>query len=45
MERAKAILIKQLQITEPEAHHLLQKQAMDHGVKMTEYAAKIVNSD
>ena len=45
VEQAKAILMKQLQLTEPEAHHLLQKQAMDHGVKMTEYAAKIVNSD
>ena len=44
VEQAKAILMKQLQLTEPEAHHLLQKQAMDHGVKMTEYAEKIVNS-
>ncbi len=43
VEQAKAILMKQMQLTEPEAHHLLQKQAMDHGVKMTEYAAKIVN--
>ena len=45
VEQAKAILMKQLQLTEPEAHHLLQKQAMDHGVKMTEYAAKILNSE
>lgn len=42
VEEAKAILIKQLHITEPEAHHLLQKQAMDHGVRMTEYAERIV---
>ncbi len=42
VEKAKAILMKQMQLTEPEAHHLLQKQAMDHGVKMTEYAAKII---
>ena len=42
VEQAKAVLMKQLQITEPEAHHLLQKQAMDHGVKMTEYAAQIL---
>jgi AmiR/NasT family two-component response regulator len=34
--------MKQLHITEPEAHHLLQKQAMDHGMKMTEYAGRIV---
>ena len=42
VEQAKAALMKQLNLTEPEAHHLLQKQAMDHGVKMTEYAAKII---
>ena len=42
VEEAKSILMKQLHITEPEAHHLLQKQAMDHGVKMTEYAGRIV---
>ena len=43
VDEAKHILMEQLRITEPEAHHLLQKQAMDHGVKMTEYAEKIVN--
>ena len=42
VERAKAILMKQLQLTEPEAHHLLQKQAMDRGIRMTEYAARII---
>ena len=42
VEQAKEMLMKQLNITEPEAHHMLQKQAMDHGVRMTEYAAKIV---
>jgi len=42
VEEAKSILMKQLNITEPEAHHLLQKQAMDHGMKMTEYAGRIV---
>ena len=42
VEEAKSILMKQLHITEPEAHHLLQKQAMDHGMKMTEYAGRIV---
>ena len=45
IEQAKAILMKQLQLTEPEAHHLLQKQAMDHGVKMTEYAAQILKKN
>ena len=42
VEQAKQMLMKQLHITEPEAHHLMQKQAMDHGIKMTEYAEKIV---
>ena len=42
VEEAKRILMKQLRITEPEAHHLLQKQAMDHCVRMTEYAERIV---
>ena len=42
VEQAKEILMKQMKISEPEAHHLLQKQAMNHGVRMTEYAAKII---
>ena len=45
VEKAKAILMKQLHLTEPEAHHLLQKQAMDHSTKMAEYAARIVEQD
>ncbi len=45
VEQAKAILMRQLRITEPEAHHLLQKQAMDHGAKMAEYAAKIITEN
>ena len=45
VEQAKGILMKQLQITEPEAHHLLQKQAMDHSTKMAEYAARIVEQE
>ncbi len=42
VEQAKEILMKQLHLTEPEAHHLLQKQAMDHSTRMVEYAARIV---
>ena len=45
VEQAKEILMKQLHLTEPEAHHLLQKQAMDHSMKMTVYAAKIVEQN
>ena len=36
---------RQLHLTEPEAHHLLQKQAMDHSTKMAEYAARIVEQE
>ena len=42
VEQAKAILMKQRGLTEPEAHHLLQKYAMDHGIRMSDYAADIV---
>ena len=45
IEQAKKILMKQLHLTEPEAHHLLQKQAMDHSTKMAEYAARIVEQE
>ena len=45
VEQAKEILMKQLHITEPEAHHLLQKQAMDHSTKMADYAARIVQQN
>jgi len=42
VEQAKEILMRQRGLTEPEAHHLLQKYAMDHGMKMSDYAADIV---
>ena len=45
VEKAKEILMKQRGITEPEAHHLLQKYAMDHSMKMTDYAADIVRQN
>jgi len=45
VDQAKAMLMEQLHLTEPEAHHLLQKQAMDHGMKMTDYAAKIIQQN
>ena len=43
VEQAKQMLMKQMRISEPEAHHLLQKQAMNHGMKMTEYARKVIS--
>ena len=42
VEQAKEILMRQRGLTEPEAHHLLQKYAMDHGMKMADFAADIV---
>ncbi len=42
VEKAKKILMQQQKLTEPEAHHLLQKYAMDHSVKLVDYAADIV---
>ena len=42
VEEAKKILMSRHGLSEPEAHHLLQKYAMDHGVKMADYAADIV---
>ena len=45
VEQAKEILMKQRGLTEPEAHHLLQKYAMDHGMKMADYAADIVRQN
>ena len=42
VEQAKQLLMKQHGITEPEAHRALQQYAMNHGVKMADYAAQII---
>ena len=44
VERAKAVLMKQKGLTEPEAHRAMQQYAMNHGMKMTEFAARILKS-
>ena len=44
VERAKALLMKQKGITEPEAHRALQQYAMNHSMKMAEFAARILES-
>ncbi len=44
VEQAKRLLMKRRGITEPEAHRALQQYAMNHGVKMADYAAQIVSS-
>ena len=45
VEQAKQLLMKRQSLTEPEAHRALQKYAMDHGMKMADYAAQIVKGD
>ena len=42
--RAKEILMRQRNFTEPEAHRYLQQYAMNHGVKMADFAARIIES-
>ena len=42
--RAKEILMRQRNFTEPEAHRFLQQYAMNHGVKMADFAARIIES-
>ena len=44
VERVKALLMKEKGLTEPEAHHAMQQYAMNHGMKMTEFAARILES-
>ncbi len=44
VERAKAVLMRQNHLTEPEAHRTLQQYAMNHGVKMAEYALQILET-
>ena len=44
VDQAKQLLMKQHGITEPEAHRALQQYAMNHGVKMADYAAQILKS-
>ena len=43
LEQAKKLLMIRHGITEPEAHRAIQKYAMNHGMKMTDYALQIIN--
>ena len=38
VEDAKCLLMRKYGIDEPEAHRRMQRYAMDHGIKMTDYA-------
>ena len=40
--RAKAVLMKRKSLTEPEAHRAMQQYAMNHGMKMAEFARRIL---
>ena len=42
VEQAKRLLMQSRGLTEPEAHRALQQYAMNHGMKMAEYAAQII---
>ena len=44
VERAKAVLMKQKGLSEPEAHRTMQQYAMNHGMKMAEFAAQILRN-
>ena len=42
VERAKKTLMRKQGLSEAEAHRAIQKYAMDHGMKMAEYAERIL---
>ena len=42
VEAAKKVLMKREGFSEPEAHRIMQRYAMNHGMKMTEFAAKVL---
>ena len=42
VERAKKLLMQRQGITESEAHRAMQQYAMNHGMKMADYAAQII---
>ena len=41
-EQAKALLMRTRGLTEPQAHQHMQQYAMRHGIKLTEYAAQLL---
>jgi response regulator NasT len=42
VNRAKEVLMKREGLTEPEAHRMIQQYAMNHGVRMADFARKIL---
>ncbi len=45
VEQAKALLMRRDGLTEPQAHRALQQYAMNHGLRMADYAAQIIKGD
>ena len=44
VNRAKWLLISQLNMTEPDAHHYLEKQAMDQCISKRQMAENIIGT-
>ncbi len=44
VEEAKALLMRRDGLTEPQAHRALQRYAMDHGLRMADYASQLVRT-
>ena len=44
VDQAKAYLMRRDGLTEPQAHRRLQKYAMDHGMKLADYAARLLRT-
>ena len=44
VNRAKLILINELKMSEPDAHHYIEKQAMDRCVSKREIAEEIIKT-
>ncbi len=42
--QAKVMLMERYGLTEPEAHHYLQQHAMNKGMKLTEYAGRVLET-
>ena len=42
VEEAKALLMQRQGLTEPQAHRAMQQYAMNHGIRMSDYAAQII---
>ena len=45
IEQAKRLLMQRNGLTEPQAHRTLQQYAMNHGMRMTDYAESIIKGD